>query len=263
MTIEKKDMDRLNLKFKGAIFECQTLDEKGMYEECLATLKAFTATLPVTDNPEVKEMRKRLDFRRQLVEAKAKVPPLDPDNPHAHYRALFAASAPMPAAYFPFAEVLPLWQSYMLRDDAKQKFRPYKTVRVLAKANGDDGEALEALFYQSIQERFLAYGYKLVDLSTTSTRTRQETLVKITLSGRTLDDTADAQVTGESLYELTGDITSIRYTEPGGKRLPPRTWTLLERGPDLETTRNQSVTKLSPQVADAVFYLTLKQYFNL
>ena len=248
------------LELSNLAQNCETLVSEGMMPDCQNLLNSFGERLPKTEHADVQKLREQLKVKRLLIEGRTQLPPLNREAPDEYYKALFKLYLTIPEAYFPYDEAMTSWQEWMLSDSGKTRFKKYQRVRLLARPADDDDKQLEALFYLHIQQRFVDYGYKLVDLTTTAPQGQRETLVKITLDGKHLNNVADAAL-GESHFELTGDITSIRYTGPGGQRLPPRTWKMVETSADIETAREASIQKLAPQVVDAVFYLTLKQMF--
>ena len=258
--ITPQQIARWEMNLGNIAQECTTLLSEDLLPECYKRLDAFGAELGDRQHPEVDRLRESLRIRRQLIDDTLKLPKLDPEKPDPYYRALFQMYLRVPEAFFPYDEVRPFWQQYLLLESSQQRFKKYKTVRVLSHIDDPEDKALDELFNRYIQNFFLDYGFKLVDLTTTAPQGERETLVKINLAGEALEGVADAAL-GQTPYELTGDITSIRYTGPGGEKLPPRSFKLVETSIDAETAMDQAAKRLAPQVADAVFYLTLKQMF--
>lgn len=258
-----QEVQRLELELEQAIGQCQSFQEKRLFNDCMLLLDTFQKSMPKFKHEELTRINRVVAQRRDLVVKLAQLPPLNPEQPHVYYKSLFKAYLSFPEEIFPFDEVLPIWQNYMLDASAKSKFKKYQTVRVLARNASDGDEAVQALFNQFIQDRFYEYGFKLVDLNSTAppSGARREILVKMKLKGEVLSNIADATL-GQSHYKLVGDITSIRYTDPSGKRLPPRSWEIIETAYDADEARRTTIEKMAPQVADAVFFLTLQQMFS-
>lgn len=260
MAITPQQVQRWEMELTASGQHCKTLIEQDLLDECTKLLADFEGRLPAIDHPEIVRIKKVLEIRRQLIQDTLKLPPLDPEKPDNYYSALFKMYGRIPEEFFPFDEVMPYWQAWMLSESAQRRFTKYKIVRVLARSTDAKDDTLEVLFYQQVQQRFLDYGFKLVDLSTTAPPSPRETLVKMSLEGHSLDNVADAAL-GQGHYALTADITSLRYTGPDGQRLPPRTWKIVETSADANMARDETIKRLAPQIADAVFFLTLKQMF--
>ena len=279
-----RQMMKINIEFDTRVEQCREQYNQGLYAQCLKALDELEKMIPAGDQQELVVFRARLDARKKLTQDLQQVGALDAEQPDVYYRSVLRSYAAMPQEHFPHDEVMAVWNVYLRSEQAQARFDRYRSVRTYARAankNDPHDVMAEQLFYQQVQQRFVDYGFRMVDLeSTTSTGNtgQTEVLLKLTLDGSELPPILDPSmglppgltkpvpgITPPNAelrrYRLFGQITTLKFTGASGVSLPPRDIEVIQADMDFDTARDKALALFAPQVADAIFYLTLRQLF--
>lgn len=279
-----RQMIKLNLEFDTRVEQCREQYNQGLYAQCLKALDELEKMIPAGEQSELLTLRTRLDARKKLTQDLQQVGALDPEQPDLYYRSVLRSYASLPQEHFPHDEVMAVWNIYLRSEQAQARFDKYRSVRAYARpANKNDTHdvAAEQLFYQHVQQRFVDYGFRMVDLESTTANGNSgqtEVLLKLTLDGSELPPVLDPTMglppgiakpipgitpTNVELrrYRLLGQITTLKFTGANGVSLPPRDIEVIQADMEFDTARDKAIALFAPQVADAIFYLTLRQLF--
>lgn len=232
--------------------DCKTYIEEQRFDACTSALKAIEPQLP----PEDRDARRLIQQRIAIVEAHKRAGSLRADKPAESARVLFAAYTALPERYFPYDEVMPLWNLYLRDDAGKNRFVRYRKAKVLIRAPKGE-EALAEALDRGVQQRLIDYGYLYLDPTTTQ---QPDVFVKVGIKGQSLEGSSDPRLQYRKAWRLTLDVQSFKWIlAEQSVKVPPIVQESISLSP--EDAREDTIQKGSARLVDVIFYYTLLQMF--
>ena len=249
----------LNAQYEIAVKECRTQLAEGKIDLCLTALRTVEGQVDASDAQDYSRLKQQIGYSIAIAEAYKEAASRKEERPDLYYRILFKAYAKVPESYFPYDEVLPLWNLYLREDTGRQKFQRYRDLRLIIRADNAHKDLEEAVF-RAVQQRLLDYGFALEDPSS-SVSTRPDVLVKAKVKGYIAQDIVDPRLQGKQVFRMILDIKTLKFIAGGHNRGP--IYEEIERGAHLmEAAREDAVHATGDRIADLIFYHSLREMFH-
>lgn len=232
--------------------DCKTYIEQERFDACTSALKAVDSQLPASD----RESHRVIEQRIKIVEAHKRAGSLKNEKPAESARVLFTAYTALPERYFPYEEVMPLWNLYIRDESGRNRFNRYRKVKALVRAPKGE-EELAAGVDRVVQQRLLDYGYLWLEPSTTQ---QPDVFVKVGLRGQSLEGSSDPRLQFRKGWRLTLEIQSFKWIlQDQSVKVPAIVQESVSMSP--EDARQGAIEKAGNKLVDVVFYQTLTQMF--
>lgn len=232
--------------------DCKTYIEEQRFDACTSALKSLAPQLPASD----RESHRVIEQRIRIVEAHKRAGSLRVEKPAESARILFSAYTALPERYFPYEEVLPLWNLYIRDEAGRNRFNRYRKVKVLVRAPKGE-EELSAAVDRVVQQRLLDYGYLWLEPTTTQ---QPDVFVKAGLRGQSLEGSSDPRLQYRKGWRLTLEVQSFKWIlQDQSVKTPAIVQDAVSMSP--EDARQEAIEKGASRLVDVVFYQTLTQMF--
>lgn len=237
--------------------ECREQTALEQYDACLGNLRSLEARYQEGGRSELRESLEIVQGRIRLVEAHKKAAALRSDKPTESARVLFSAYSALPAAQFPFEELLPYWNQYLRDESARNRFSPYRSTRFVIRTPKEE-PALQESFVRALQNRLVEFSFQYVEADDTSAR--PDVLIRASLRYYAPDPSIEPRARVQKLLRLTAESASFKWLQPE-RQVKLDNFEQEQLVLDAELAKQELVQKLADQTTQLLFYYTLRQLF--
>ncbi len=254
-----QQMDMLSSTYDIVVKDCRQQIEAQRFDACLEALDELSKRLSGSTGGTESDLKAQIGYFMTMVEAYKAAGELNPERPSDYYNTIFSAMARIPEKYFPYQDALPLWNRYLREDAGRARFKRYRRLRVTIRAQDKANKPLEDELFRAMQPLVLAYGYSIID-PTSSLSTNPDSFLKVAIEGTPVHDSTDPRLQHQKIYRLTMDIQSFKFLTARKKVAPQEIEIETAAGSEAEA-KKQAIQQSAERLTNLLFYYSLKNMF--
>lgn len=251
--------DMLLGNYDIVVKDCRTQIQETKFDQCLDALRRLAARVPGDATEAEAEVKARVGYFMPVVEAYKAAGELNPEQSSNYYNPILKAYAAIPEKYFPYDDVVPLWNLYLREETGRTRFNRFRGLKVMVRS-GEEDKTLQESFSQLLEPHVLAFGYSILD-PTSSLSSNPDTLLKVDLKGSIAQDSTDPRLQYKKIYRLTMDVTTFKFLSARAKVEPMQVEIEVPANAEA-VARDQAIEQGTVRLTHLLFYHNLRTMFS-